>query len=117
VIAGGVMPVWPLDIVLALEDATFQDNKVAMGICGAEFFNHPYELGVRKAKEMLFTSDEVTAQDAYRLGAVNHVVPREQLSDFTMGLARKISQKITPFELAQIKLLLLCIICYIGISN
>ena len=42
---------------------------------------------------MLFTSDEVTAQDAYRLGAVNHVVPREQLTEFTMELARKITQK------------------------
>ena len=93
VIAGGVMLVWPFDIVVASEDATFQDNTVAMGICGAEFFNHPYELGVRKAKEMLFTSDEVTAQDAYRLGAVNHVVARDVLTEFTMGLARKISQK------------------------
>ena len=73
VIAGGVMLVWPFDIVIASEDATFQDNTVAMGICGAEFFNHPYELGVRKAKEMLFTSDEVSAADALRLGAVNHV--------------------------------------------
>ena len=42
---------------------------------------------------MLFTSDEVTAQDAYRLGAVNHVVARDVLTEFTMGLARKISQK------------------------
>ena len=47
--------VCPFDIVIASEDATFQDNTVAMGICGAEFFNHPSELGVRKAKEMLFT--------------------------------------------------------------
>ena len=93
VIAGGLMLVWPFDIVVASEDATFQDNTVAMGICGAEFFNHPYELGVRKVKEMLFTSDELTAQDAYRLGAVNHVVARDELTEFTMGLARKISQK------------------------
>jgi enoyl-CoA hydratase len=93
VIAGGLMLVWPFDIVIASEDATFQDNTVAMGICGAEFFNHPYELGVRKAKEMLFTSDEISAQDAWRLGAVNHVVPRERLSAFTMDIARRISQK------------------------
>ena len=33
------MLVWPFDIVIASEDATFQDNTVAMGICGAEFFN------------------------------------------------------------------------------
>ena len=43
VIAGGVKLVWPFDIVVASEDATFQYNTVAMGICGAEFFNHPYE--------------------------------------------------------------------------
>lgn len=93
VIAGGLMLVWPFDIVIASEDATFQDNTVAMGICGAEFFNHPYELGVRKAKEMLFTSDAVSAQDAFRLGAVNHVVARDELEDFTMALARKIAEK------------------------
>ena len=93
VIAGGVMLVWPFDIVIASEDATFQDNTVAMGICGAEFFNHPYELGVRKAKEMLFTSDEVSAADALRLGAVNHVVPREELSSFTLAMARRIAAK------------------------
>ena len=61
------MLVWPFDIVVAAEDATFQDNTVAMGICGAEFFNHPYEFGVRKAKEMLFTSDAISAQEAIKL--------------------------------------------------
>ena len=93
VIAGGVMLVWPFDIVVAAEDATFQDNTVAMGICGAEFFNHPYEFGVRKAKEMLFTSDAISAQEAHRLGAVNHVVPNDKLTEFTMDLARKIATK------------------------
>ena len=93
VIAGGVMLVWPFDIVVASEDATFQDNTVAMGINGVEFFNHPYELGVRKAKEMLFTSDAISAADALRLGAVNHVVPREELTSFTMDMARRIAQK------------------------
>jgi len=92
-IAGGLMLIWPFDIVIASEDASFQDNTVAMGICGAEFFNHPYELGVRKAKEMLFTSDAVSAQDAHRLGAVNHVVPRDELESFTLAMARKIAQK------------------------
>jgi enoyl-CoA hydratase len=93
VIAGGLMLVWPFDIVIASEDATFQDNTVAMGICGGEFFNHPYELGARKAKEMLFSSDEVTAEDAFRLGAVNHVVPRDKLVSYTLELARRIAEK------------------------
>ncbi|WP_422397224.1 enoyl-CoA hydratase [Sphingopyxis kveilinensis] len=91
VISGGLMLVWPCDIVIAADDAQFQDNTLLMGMTGAEFFNHPWEVGVRKAKEMLFTADFLSAEDARRLGGVNHVVPRGELSEFTMALARKIA--------------------------
>ena len=64
VIAGGLMLVWPCDLIVAAYNAEFIDNTVAMGVCGAEFFNHPWEVGVRKAKEMLFTSDAVSAAEA-----------------------------------------------------
>ena len=93
VIAGGLMLVWPCDIVMASDDAAFQDNTVAMGIGGAEYFAHPWELGQRKAKEMLFTSDWVSAEEAHRLGAVNHVVPRAELEAATLAMAEKIAQK------------------------
>lgn len=93
VIAGGLMLVWPCDIVVAAEGTEFIDNTLAMGVCGAEFFNHPWELGVRKAKEMLFTSDAVTADEAWRLGMVNHVVPGAALGEFTLALAAKIAEK------------------------
>lgn len=93
VIAGGLMLVWPCDIVIAAENALFVDNTVAMGVAGAEFFNHPYEVGVRKAKEMLFTSDSLSAAEAHRLGMVNHVVPLDDLPDFTMALARRIAEQ------------------------
>jgi enoyl-CoA hydratase len=93
VIAGGLMLVWPCDIVVAADDAMFLDNTVAMGVGGAEFFAHPWELGVRKAKEMLFTADWVAAEDAKRLGMVNHVVPLAELSRFTLALAERIAQK------------------------
>ncbi|NMO03534.1 enoyl-CoA hydratase [Gordonia sp. TBRC 11910] len=92
VIAGGLMLVWPCDIVVAAEDAQFQDNTVAMGVAGAEFFNHPFEVGVRKAKEMLFTADSLSAVEARQLGMVNHVVEREALADFTLGLASRIAE-------------------------
>jgi len=91
VIAGGLMLVWPCDIIVAADDAEFTDNTVAMGVCGAEFFHHPWEVGMRKAKEMLFTSDTVTAADALALGMVNHVVTRADLTEFTMALARRIA--------------------------
>ncbi len=92
-IAGGLMLVWPCDIIVAADDAAFLDNTVAMGVGGAEFFNHPWELGVRKAKELLFTADWLSAQEAEKLGMVNHVVPRDTLSAFTLALAEKIAAK------------------------
>jgi enoyl-CoA hydratase len=92
-VAAGLMLIWPCDLIVASEDALFADNTVAMGVCGAEFFNHPWELGVRKAKEMLFTTDFVTAQDAHRLGMVNHVVKPDELEQFTLALAARITRK------------------------
>jgi enoyl-CoA hydratase len=92
-IAGGLMLVWPCDIIVAADDASFLDNTVSMGVGGAEFFNHPWELGVRKAKELLFTADWLSAAEAEKLGMVNHVVTNEKLSSFTLDLARRIAQK------------------------
>jgi len=40
VIAGGLMLVWPFDLVVASEDATFQDPVVAFGVNGVEYFGH-----------------------------------------------------------------------------
>lgn len=93
VIAGGLMLVWPSDLIVASDDALFQDNTVSMGIAGAEFFNHPFEVGARKAKEMLFTSDFLTAQEVHRLGMVNHVVPLDELQPFALELATRIAAK------------------------
>lgn len=93
VIAGGLMLVWPCDLIVAAQDALFQDNTVSMGVAGAEFFNHPFEVGVRKAKEMLFTSDFLTADEVHRLGMVNHVVPVDELASYTLELASRIAEK------------------------
>ena len=93
VISGGLMLVWPCDLIVASEDAEFADNTVAMGVSGAEFFNHPWELGHRQAKEMLFTSDFIDAETAFRLGMVNHVVPLAELSAYVLDLAERIARK------------------------
>lgn len=92
-IAGGLMLAWACDIIVASEDAMFRDPVVMMGVCGAEFFVHPWELGPRKAKEFLFTADWWTAAEAHRLGMVNHVVPRRELEPFTLSMAKKIAEK------------------------
>jgi enoyl-CoA hydratase len=54
---------------------------------------HPFELGPRKAKELLFTADRWTAQEAHRLGMVNHVVARKELPGFVLDLAARIASK------------------------
>lgn len=91
VIAGGLMLVWPCDLIVASEDAEFVDNAVAMGVNAVEFFNHPWEFGIRKAKELLFTAGTLTAADAERIGMVNRVVPRAELTERTMELAETIA--------------------------
>ena len=93
VIAGGLMLVWPFDLIVASEDAQFSDPVVAFGVNGHEFFVHAYEVGHRKAKEMLFTGDAIGAAEAKTLGMVNHVVKREDLERFTLELAEKIAKR------------------------
>jgi enoyl-CoA hydratase len=92
-IAGGLMLAWPCDLIIATDDATFTDPTVSFGVGGVEYFAHVWEVGVRKAKEMLFTSDSLSAQDALRLGMVNQVVTREELAEATLTMARKIASK------------------------
>jgi enoyl-CoA hydratase len=93
VIAGGLMLVWPFDLVIASEDATFQDPVVAFGVNGVEYFGHPWEFGLRKAKEMLFTGRAITARAAKAIGMVNRVVPREKLEAETLALAQEIAEQ------------------------
>lgn len=66
---------------------------VSFGIGGVEFFAHPWELGPRKAKELLFTSDWLSAAEAKQLGMVNQIVSREKLQDAAIEMARKIATK------------------------
>ncbi|MFZ9393136.1 MAG: enoyl-CoA hydratase [Ilumatobacteraceae bacterium] len=92
-IAGALMLLWVADIIIAAEDATFSDPVVAFGVNGVEYFGHPWEFGARKAKELLFTGDSFTAQEAMDLGMVNRVVPAAELDDAAMAMARRIAAK------------------------
>lgn len=93
VIAGGLMLVWPMDLVVCSEDATFADPVVAFGVNGHEYFTHAFEAGARLAKEMLFTGRPITADEAYRRGMVNQVVPRDELESATLALAEHIARR------------------------
>ena len=92
-IAGGLMLLWVADIILAADDATVSDPVVAFGVNGVEYFAHPWEFGARKAKELLFTGDTFTAQEAMDAGMINRVVPAADLDSATMAMAAKIATK------------------------
>lgn len=93
VIAGGLMLVWPMDLIVASEEATFSDPVVAFNVNGVEYFAHPFEAGTRLAKEMLFTGRSLTAEELFDRGMINKVVPLAQLEEATLDLAAHIAKR------------------------
>lgn len=90
-VAGGLMLAWVCDLIVASDDAFFQDPVVRMGIPGVEYFAHPYEMNPRIAKEFLMTGNRMGAERAYQVGMVNRVVARDQLEATTYELAGRIA--------------------------
>lgn len=101
-IAGGLMLAWVCDLIVAADDAFFADPVLRMGIPGVEYFAHPWVLGPRLAREVLFTGDRFDARRAYEIGMVNRVVPRAELETATVALAERIAA-MPPFGLALAK--------------
>ncbi|GAB2824881.1 enoyl-CoA hydratase [Actinocorallia aurea] len=101
-IAGGLLLCWPCDLILASDDALFSDPVVTMGIGGVEYHGHTWELGARKAKEILFTGRPLTAEEAEKTGMVTRVVPRADLDAETRALAAQIAE-MPSFGLRQAK--------------
>ena len=91
-IAGGLMLAWVCDLIVAADDAFFADPVVRMGIPGVEYFAHPWLLGPRLAKEVLFTGGRFGAERAYQAGMVSRVVPRAALEAETLGLAEQVAE-------------------------
>src|SRR3546814_19159808 len=86
------MLIWPMDLIIAADNARFSDPVVRMAIGGVEYHGHTWEFGARKAKELLFTAGYIDADEAHRLGMVNKVVPLDELHDATLTLANEIAQ-------------------------
>ena len=101
-VAAGLMLCWPMDLIVAADDARFSDPVARMGIGGVEYHGHGWEWGARKAKEMLFTAGWMSVEEAHRLGMVNRIVPRAQLDEATFALASQIAQ-MPPHAMRMIK--------------
>ncbi|MGD9942842.1 MAG: enoyl-CoA hydratase [Burkholderiaceae bacterium] len=102
-IAGGLMVANMCDLIVAADDAFFSDPVAhSLGTSAVEVLIHPWVLGMRKAKELLFTGRRFGAQEALDAGMVNRVVPRDQLQAATMELAMSIAAA-PPFGLRLLK--------------
>jgi enoyl-CoA hydratase len=92
VLAAGLMLAWACDLIVASDDALFADVVgTRLGMCGVEYFAHPWEFGPRKTKELMLTGDAIDADEAHRLGMVSKVFPKDELADRTLAFARRIA--------------------------
>lgn len=95
-IYGGWQIASSMDIIVASVDA-----KLLPGFI--EYFSVPWDIGVRKTKELLFENRFMDAQEAQRCGFVNHVFPQERLEVETLALAERIAET-DPYRTKMIKL-------------
>ena len=92
VLGGGIGISGAADIIVASECATFAVPEVDRGAMGGGA--HLQRMfPVQKVRYMYFTGEGIDAQEAYRLGAVEKVVPRDQLLDTAREMAEKIADK------------------------
>ena len=76
-IAGGFMVANMCDLIVASDDAYFADPVCkTLAAAAVEVLIHPYVMGLRMAKDFLFTGRRMGAEEALRIGMVNRVVPR-----------------------------------------
>jgi enoyl-CoA hydratase len=93
VYAAGLMLMWACDLIVAAEGTVFADVVgTRLGMCGVEYFAHPWEFGARKTKELMLTGDSIDADEAYRLGMVSKIFKGDELEERTLEFARRIAQ-------------------------
>ena len=100
VVAAGLMLACMCDLIVAADDAMFSNPVLRMTGAGVELLVEPWELGIRKAKEFLWTGEKIDAQEAWRLGLVNRVVPAAELAERTRELAERVA--LVPPTTAQV---------------
>jgi enoyl-CoA hydratase len=91
-VTGGLELALNCDFLVASDRAKFGDTHARVGVMPGWGMTVllPQAIGVRRAREMSFTGNFVDAEEALRLGLVNHVVPHDELLPFTRALAADI---------------------------
>ncbi len=84
-IYGGWMIAAAMDVVFASPETRFLAGQV-------EYFSIPWDVGARKAKELLFESRFITADEARELGLVNRVIAADALEAETIAWAKRVAE-------------------------
>lgn len=94
-LAGGFEIMLACDLVIASEDAFLADQHINYGLVGpgGSTQRTPRLVGPRKAKEIIFTGERLSAHEAERIGLVNRVVPPDELERATEDMAAKLAEK------------------------
>jgi enoyl-CoA hydratase len=89
--AAGLMLACMCDLIVAADDARFSNPVLRMSGAGVELLIEPWELGARKAKELLLCAEIIDAHEAEGLGLVNRVVPRDELAAAASDMAARVA--------------------------
>lgn len=93
-VANGIGVVASADLAIAAEGARFGATAVNVGLfCMGPAVPLARNLGRKKALELLLTGDMIDADEAYRIGLINKIVPKDELESATQKMAEKIAQK------------------------
>jgi enoyl-CoA hydratase len=101
-VAAGLMLACMCDLIVCDETARFSNPVLTMALAGVQLLVEPWEIGARKAKELLFTASVLEAEEARGLGLVNRVVAAERLDAEVDALAERIAA-LPPFAVRTVK--------------
>jgi enoyl-CoA hydratase/carnithine racemase len=92
--AGGFEILSVADLVIASEDAVIGDRHMKLGLlaAGGAYYRVPLLIGIRKAKELIFTGKTLTGKEAEQIGLVNRAVPPGELESTVDALAAELAE-------------------------
>src|SRR5512145_169757 len=89
-LGGGCELMMLCDLAIAADDALFGEPEIRFSNVGPGLVM-PFVIGLRRARELLYSGDPIDAKTALAFGMVNRVVPRAQLEAATLKLARRMA--------------------------
>jgi len=101
---GGCDLAFSCDILIGTSQTSFAITTAKMGVPynATGILNFLNRIPINIAKEMFYTSQPISAEKAYNLGILNHLIDQKEINDFTYSLAAKISEN-SPLSISVTK--------------